>query len=227
MLLPLTCYTLHIKAMPHLSLTDASLALACGELAQRDPDLARVLAQFGVPPLWARPAGFATLVHIILEQQVSLASARSAFEKLRAALGAITPEKFLTLDDAQLKTIGFSRQKTLYCRELALAVLDGSLDIDGLPDAEDDLVRHELKKIKGIGDWTADIYLLMVLCRPDILPRGDLALLIALKELKQLPARPSHDEFLAIAENWQPHRAVAARILWHHYLSTPRKRTQG
>ena len=210
--------------MPHFSLTESSLGQACHDLAARDPDLARVLSLFGVPPLWARPAGFATLVHIILEQQVSLASARSAYDKLRAVLGSITPQNFLALGDEQLKSVGFSRQKTLYCRELALAVLDGSLDLESLPSAEDEDVRQALKRIKGIGDWTADIYLLMVLCRPDILPRGDLALLIALREVKNLPARPSHEEFLALAELWRPHRAVAARLLWHHYLSTPRKR---
>lgn len=210
--------------MPHLSLDESSLAQACQRLAARDADLARALGAYGLPPLWARPAGFATLVHIILEQQVSLASARAAYEKLRAVLGSITPQNFLGLGDEALKSIGFSRQKTLYCRELALAVLDGSLDLERLPDAEDEDARVALKRIKGIGDWTADIYLLMVLCRPDILPRGDLALLIALREVKNLPARPTHEAFLALAEAWRPYRAVAARILWHHYLSTPRKR---
>ena len=205
--------------MRHAPLTERSLAIASKMLADANPHFHRVIAAHGVPPLWAREPGFATLIHIILEQQVSLASARAAFNKLHSALGEVTPATFLTLDDAQLKTIGFSRQKTRYGRELAHAVLLGALDLDGLHSLPDDEVRSQLIAVKGIGQWTTDIYLLMALRRRDIFPKGDLALLIAAQRLFALPARPTPLEMEAMAEAWRPHRATAARILWHFYLS--------
>lgn len=201
-----------------LLVTAANLPALAQTLAARDEDLAAILARFGPPPLWARPATFATLVHIILEQQVSLASARAAFDRLRAR-GAVTPQSFLTLDDATLKSIGFSRQKTAYCRLLAQAITDGTLKLTALQQMSDDEARAELTKLKGIGAWTADIYLLMALRRADIWPRGDLALLIALQQIKRLPARPNFIEFDAWGQQWRPYRAVAARLLWHHYLN--------
>jgi DNA-3-methyladenine glycosylase II len=205
--------------MPQTPLTPTILARAARTLARRDADLGAVIQKYGVPPLWDRPPGFATLVHIILEQQVSLASALSAFKKLEAALGTVTPEALLTLDDAQLRAIGFSHQKTRYARELARMLLSGALDLDALTGLDDDAVRTELIKVPGIGRWTADIYLLMVLCRPDLMPVGDLALLVALQQVKKLPARPTQDALQQSAEAWRPYRAVAARILWHQYLS--------
>ena len=210
--------------MSNLSpLDESALARAVKTLARLDPDLARVAREHGVPPLWARAPGFATLTHIILEQQVSLASARACFKKLEALLqGEVTPARFLALDDDALRAAGFSRQKALYCRELARAIEGGTLDIDALRGLDDDAVRVELTRIKGIGRWTADIYLLMVLLRPDVLPRGDLALYIAAHQVKGLAARPTPDEFAALAEGWQPWRAVGARLLWHHYLRTRR-----
>ncbi len=195
---------------------------AAHRLAQADADLAAVLDRHGPPPLWAREAGFATLVHIILEQQVSLASARAAFDRLGAALGVVTPGRLLQLDDATLKAIGFSRQKTHYARLLARAVLDGRLDLERLAEEDDATVKTELVKLKGIGPWSADIYLLMALRRPDAWPSGDLALAVAAQQVKRLPARPAPADLEALAEAWRPWRAVAARILWHHYLSQPR-----
>ncbi len=200
------------------TITDHSLIRAARQLAATDSDLGWILQNFGPPPLWARDAGFATLVHIILEQQVSLASARAAFERLRQAV-ALSPASFLTLSDAELKAIGFSRQKTRYCRLLAQALLDGQLDLEAVPAMNDDAARTALKQVTGIGDWTADIYLLMALRRPDVWPQGDLALAVAMQRLKKLPARPSPDELAAMAESWKPWRAVAARMLWHYYLS--------
>lgn len=202
-----------------LLVTAANLPGLAQQLAARDRDLAAILARFGPPPLWARPATFATLVHIILEQQVSLASARAAFDRLRAR-GALTPQSFLAFDDATLKAIGFSRQKTAYCRLLAQALTDGALKLAALQRMNDDEARAALTRLKGIGAWTADIYLLMALRRADIWPRGDLGLLVALQQVKHLPARPSFIEFDALGEQWRPYRAVAARLLWHHYLST-------
>ncbi len=200
-------------------LNERSLAVAAKTLAASDPDLARIVAAHGLPPLWEREPGFATLVYIILEQQVSLASAKAAYDRLRLTLGAITPDNFLTLNDSELKAIGFSRQKTLYARLLAQAILDRQLDLEALPNLPDDEVRATLKQRKGIGDWTADIYLLMALGRPDIWPQGDLALVVAMQRLKQLPARPTAEEFALLGDGWKPFRAVAARLLWHFYLS--------
>ena len=187
-------------------------------LCRRDPDLRRVVKQFGPPPLWAREPGFSTLIHIILEQQVSLASARAAHNRLIKLARPLTPRRFLRFDDATLKTCGFSRQKTAYGRHLAESIMERSLDLEALASLDDDAVKSELEKIKGIGRWTSDIYLLMVLRRPDIWPRGDLALAAAAHEVKQLERRPTQDELDSLSLAWRPWRAVAARILWHHYL---------
>lgn len=202
------------------TLSAEKLALICSELSDADSDLAFIFETYGVPPLWEREPNFATLVHIILEQQVSLASALSAYNKLKETLGGeITPEKVLRLSDEEMKAAYFSRQKTIYARELAKAILSGNLDLQSLQTMPDEQAKIELKKIKGIGDWTADIYLLMALLRADVMPKGDLALHIAWQKLKNLEHRPGADEFLAIAEKWKPRRAVAARLLWHFYLS--------
>lgn len=195
-----------------------TLNRAAAELAAQDARLAAILDAHGPPPLWARTPGFPTLLHIILEQQVSLASARAAFDKLSAVAAPLTPERFLELDDATLKAAGFSRQKTRYGRELAAALLSGSLDLDAVARLEDGPARAELMRIKGIGRWTADIYLLMALLRPDVWPTGDLALTVAAVEALDLPAMPAQDELAEMAAGWQPWRAVAARLLWHAYL---------
>jgi len=169
--------------------------------------------------MWDRRPGFATLVHIILEQQVSLASARACFDKLAASVGELTPATLLALDDAALRAAGFSRQKIEYARVLATAVRDGGLDLEALAEENDDSVRRHLMSVKGIGRWTADIYLLMALGRPDVWPVGDLALVVAAKKVKKLETRPSADEFRELGEAWRPWRSIAARLLWHHYLS--------
>ena len=201
-------------------LTQATLLTAVEHLTQTDPDLAQIVARFGPPPLWARAPGFPTLVLMILEQQVSLASARAAYDRLAAAVGEITPASVLQLDDATLRTIGFSRQKTAYTRHLAAAIAEGRFDPQALESMDDDAVRRALIALKGIGPWTAEVYLLMALGRPDAWPHYDLGLIVAAQEIKALPQRPSPQELEALAEPWRPYRAVAARILWHHYLST-------
>ena len=205
---------------PESALNDVSLAAAARELGLRDPALGAVVDHYGLPPMWARDPGFPTLVHLILEQQVSLASALAAFERLRAAADPLTPATFLALDDVQLLAIGFSRQKARYGRALATAVRDGSLDLDGLAGLDDDGVDRALTAVPGIGPWTATIYRLMVLLRPDAWPVHDIALAQAIREVRGLDARPSPDEMHALAAGWRPWRAVAARILWHHYLSS-------
>src|SRR5262245_45667108 len=199
--------------------TPAELSIIVERLAKRDNALASVVDLYGMPPLWPREPGFATLLQIILEQQVSLASAKAAFDRLSAAVSPLTPQSFLTLDDAQLKTIGFSRQKTRYGRELARAMVAGSLNLEDLAFRDDDVVRAELTKVAGIGNWTVDIYLLLVLRRPDAFAPTDLALQTAARQIKKLAARPTPVELTAIAERWRPYRAGAARLLWHAYLS--------
>jgi DNA-3-methyladenine glycosylase II len=200
-------------------LTEAALARGVRHLCKSDPDLASIVRDFGPPPMWGREEGFHTLIHIILEQQVSLASARAAYGRLLQTVSPLTPATFLELDDAILKRIGFSRQKTAYGRNLAQAVVDNRLNIAALGSMHDRDAKLELMKIKGIGHWTSDIYLLMALRRPDIWPNGDLALAVAVEKVKRLTARPTYEELASMSLLWQPWRAVAARILWHFYLS--------
>jgi DNA-3-methyladenine glycosylase II len=201
------------------SLTEETFGQGLHFLSDRDPDLAQILTKFGPPPMWAREPGFPTLILIILEQQVSLASARAAYDRLREAASPLTPVRFLELDDAMLKAIGFSRQKTAYGRGLAKTLVDGHLDLVKLAMMPDTKVRAELIKVKGIGPWTADIYLLMALRRPDIMPSADLALLTPVQKVKRLASRPTPDELNTLSKNWKPWRSVAARILWHYYLN--------
>ena len=205
--------------MPPTSLNERSLQRAVVALAARDDRLRQIHQERGAPPLWAREPGFPTLVHIILEQQVSLASARAAFDRLKEATRPITPKGFLMLGDEELKRIGFSRQKAAYCRGLASAIQSRELRLKALGEAEDDAARSALLAVRGIGPWTADIYLLMVLLRPDVWPTGDMALAVAYQERYRLRERPSQERLGRIAERWRPWRAVAARLLWHDYLS--------
>ena len=201
------------------SLDKQTLKEACQKLSKLDRRLGFVYLNYGVPPLWDRPQGFATLLQIILEQQVSLASAKACFDKLALRLGEVTPESLLTLDDAELKAVGFSRQKTSYTRHLAESILAGRINLDKLslmPDAE---AKADLVKLKGVGEWTSDIYLLMALLRPDVMPKGDIALHAAWQKLTGSEQRPGSDEFVEMAVNWSPHRSTAARLLWHFYLS--------
>jgi DNA-3-methyladenine glycosylase II len=202
-----------------MTLTPPTLAQAVEWLATYDADLAQVVHSYGMPPLWPREPGFATLLHIILEQQVSLASAKAAFDKLCLAVTPLTPQAFLTLDDAQLQAIGFSRQKTRYGRGLAQAILDKTLALEQIEQLDEVTVRAELTQIKGIGDWTVDIYLLLALRRPDAFAPTDLALLSAAQQLKKLTHRPTPAQLTTLAESWRPYRGVAARLLWHFYLS--------
>ena len=200
-------------------LTEITLRQGVAILAARDADLAALLHRWGPPPLWAREPGFPALILIILEQQVSLASARAAFNRLLAYATPLTPARFLQLDDETLRTVGFSRQKMAYARHLAQAIAGGEFDLDGLATLPDEAARAALMARKGIGPWTADVYLLMCLGRPDSWPVGDLGLLVAVQTVKRLARRPTAVEMVEIAEPWRPWRAVAARLLWHHYLS--------
>jgi DNA-3-methyladenine glycosylase II len=201
------------------ALTERGLACGMRALARADPDLAAVLERHGRPPLWDRRPGFATLVQIVLEQQVSLASGRAAYQRLARAAGRVTPTRVARLDLRALRSAGLTRQKSAYIRGLADAVVAGTLDLRRVDRLDDDAAHSELVKLKGIGPWTADIYLLMALCRPDVWPRHDLALAAALRDVKRLRSLPTPQRQLEIAEAWRPWRAVAARLLWQHYLS--------
>lgn len=203
-------------------LTQKSLALAARELAARDEMLAAIHARHGDPPLWRREEGFTTLVHIILEQQVSLKSAKSMLVRLEGLIQPFRPERFLELGDAHLRGLGVTRQKSSYLIDLSASIVDGKLSFTKLARMSDDDVRLALTKIKGIGSWSADVYLLMAMRRADIWPAGDLALAVAMKELMGLAARPGPLELERWAEQWRPHRAVAARMLWQYYLGSRR-----
>lgn len=192
----------------------------CDELAEKDLIFRNIIQQHSYPPMWTRSASFATLIHIVLEQQVSLASARAAFNKLKEKISHITPAKLLQLTDEELRACYFSRQKTVYARHLAEAFISKKIQLHKLSASHDDDVRGVLKQVKGIGDWTADVYLLFALQRTDIFPIGDLAMVNALKEVKQLPASTPREAIVSLAENWRPYRSIAAMLLWHHYIKT-------
>jgi DNA-3-methyladenine glycosylase II len=195
------------------------LEAAVRVLARRDRDLRDLVARHGPPPLWSRPPGFATLVRIILEQQVSLASAQAVFRRVRVAAGGVSVPRVYALGYQGLRRAGLTRQKARYVATLAEQIAGGAVRLSSLAGASDAAARAELIRLHGVGEWTADIYLLMALRRPDIWPTGDLALVTALTRAKRLPARPSADEAATIAAAWAPWRSVAARILWHAYLS--------
>lgn len=192
--------------------------MLCDQLAGKDRELKSIISQHGHPPMWTRPASFQTLILTILEQQVSLASAYAAFEKLRQRIGFVTPGKILSLSDEELRACYFSRQKIIYARELANAIQGKKLRLQQLAAGTNEEIRVELKKIKGIGDWTVDVYLMHALQRTDLFPLGDIALVNSLKEVKGLHPQVTKDEMLAIAEPWRPYRTIAAMILWHAYI---------
>ena len=209
------------------ALDDASLQVGVEALSASDADLAGIVARHGSPPLWAREPGFETLVQIILEQQVSLGSALAAVGRLRSALGIdpsvpLTPRAVIELGEEAMRTARLTRQKAAYLAGLASDISTGRLDLAAIASAADDDVRAALISVAGIGRWTADIYLLMALGRPDVWPDGDLALAAAMRRAKGLAALPTREDQRAIAAAWQPWRAVAARILWHAYLAGER-----
>jgi DNA-3-methyladenine glycosylase II len=201
------------------ALQRASLLSAVRRLARGDRRLAKLVTQYGPPPLWARRPGFATLLRIVLEQQVSLASARALFLRLETAVGPVSPMTIAALGMTGLQELGLTRQKSSYAVGLAESVLDGRLPLARLSRFSDDQARDFLIRVRGIGPWTANIYLLMALRRPDIWPPGDLALHKALTRLHGFEGALSPVDAERLAERWRPYRGVAARILWHAYLS--------
>ena len=201
------------------ALTRASLSEGARVLKARDRDLGRILDRLGEPPLWGRRPGFCALVRVILEQQVSLASARSLYRSLHIHLGGVTAEKVHRAGETGLRDLGCTRQKARYCHGLAARILDGRLDLPAVAALPDDVGRSLLLAVPGIGPWTVDIYYLMALRRPDVWPDGDLALATALHEIKRMDKLPSRTVQREVAETWLPWRSVAARLLWAHYLA--------
>jgi DNA-3-methyladenine glycosylase II len=200
-----------------IRLTRESLETAAGVLAARDAYLATIHQTHGTPPMWARRPGFPTLLRIILEQQVSLVSARAMFERLQSNIEPFTALGFIEAGEPSLRSLGVTRQKAHYCVQVAQAFTNG--DLDQIAKLNDDDAHGALVRIKGVGPWTANIYLLMALKRPDIWPDGDIALATAVGRLRKMKSRPSFPELAKIAEAWCPYRSVAARMLWQYYLA--------
>ena len=211
----------------HQTFDSANFKKICNKLCRIDKDLHTIIRQYGHPPMWTRPATFQTLILFILEQQVSLASAYAAFKKLKEKVGYVTPVKILSLTDEELRSCYFSRQKIIYARELAKAVQSKQLRLNKISIAHEDEIRLELKKIKGIGDWTVDVYLMHALQRTDLFPLGDIALVNSLKEIKQLHKHTTKEDMLSIAESWRPYRTIASMILWHAYIKKRNIKLQG
>lgn len=196
----------------------------CEHLANQDNDLKTILHAHGYPPMWTRENTFETLVHIILEQQVSLASALATLNKLKEKIGEIRPDTILCLNNEEMRACFVSRQKMVYIRGLATAIKNGEINLEALTKIPNDEVRKTLTTLKGIGNWTVDVYLMFTLQRADIFPIGDLAAVNAIKRLKQLASSVTREEILVISEQWKPLRSVASMMLWHYYLSNPRKK---
>ena len=202
----------------HQTYSEENFHHICDLLGEKDSDLKAIVNRHGYPPMWSRPNIFQTLILTILEQQVSLASAYAAYKKLKEKIGFVTPGKILQLSADELRACYFSRQKIVYAKELATAIEKKKISLKKLLLVSDDEIRTTLKGVKGIGDWTVDIYLIHALHRTDLFPLGDVALVNSLKEIKHLGKGATKDEMLALAESWRPYRTIATIILWHHTL---------
>jgi DNA-3-methyladenine glycosylase II len=185
-------------------------------IARKDKDFKSIINEYGYPPVWIRPNSFETLVLTILEQQVSLASAYSAYKKLKERI-TITPKNLLQLSDEELRSCYLSRQKIIYTRELANAINSKKISLKEFEQLPDDVVRTELKALKGIGDWTVDIYLLHALRRLDVFPIGDLALVNSIKMMKGIQSI-TKEELLEVSQKWKPYRSIATMLVWHYYI---------
>ncbi|WP_269686547.1 DNA-3-methyladenine glycosylase family protein [Flavobacterium lacustre] len=184
-------------------------------LSEKDPIFKTIVEKYGLPVIPVRPQGFETLVLLILEQQVSIDSAKATFLKLKAKHNHFIPEKLLESSDEEFRNLGVSRQKTSYIKALATALLNKDLDLESLPTKSAQEVREELIKIKGIGHWTIDIYLMFCLQAPDLIPLGDIAVINTIKELLNIHDKEEMERY---ALQWSPHRSVATFLLWHYYL---------
>ena len=176
--------------------------------------------------MWKRPQGFPSLVRIILEQQVSLASAAAIYERLAAAIDPFQPAGFIAAGESHLRSLGVTRQKASYLVHLAEQINGNQVKLSALRQMNDEDAKTSLMNVKGIGSWSADIYMLMAMRRADIWPSGDLALATTLMELNKLKVRLKPEELTVFAERWRPYRAVAARMLWQHYLAARKRKTE-
>jgi DNA-3-methyladenine glycosylase II len=190
----------------------------CNHLSKKDTHLKSIITQHGYPPMWTRKQGFETLILTILEQQVSLAAAFAAYKRLKSKIGTVTPAKILAMSNEELRECYFTRQKQGYAKNLAQAFASKTLPWKQFPEMSDEDVRIHLTSIKGIGNWTTDVYLMHALQRTDLFPLGDIALVNSLKETKQLHPHTTKEEMLQIAEPWRPYRTIASMILWHAYI---------
>jgi len=188
---------------------------AIDHLFQKDAIFKEIIATYGLPTIPRRPQGFETLVLLILEQQVSIDSAKATFLKIKEAHPSFEPEILFHISDEQYRALGVSRQKTTYIKALSSAILNKEIDLESLPHKSAQQVREELIKIKGIGNWTVDIYLMFCLQEPDLLPLGDIAVINTIKELLNI-----HDKTLmeSYTISWSPYRSYATFLLWHYYL---------
>ena len=205
--------------LPEPAFSAAELPGLCDTVAALDPDLQRTVDEYGYPEFWNRPNTFESLVWFILEQQVSLASARAALQKLRDRVGAVTPANVLALTDDELRAAYFSRQKAGYARGLAHAIENGDLDLAALEALPDGAIRERLSQLKGVGNWTVDVYLIIVLHRLDLFPAGDLAAVNGLRELKGLPRTTPVGELVTATQLWAPYRTIGTMLVWHRYLA--------
>lgn len=203
-----------------MSLTKEELKIAIEAVADRDHHVAEALDQVGLPEERVRGAGFDSLLRILVGQQLSVKAAASIWAKCEALLGDVSPERILAHDIETLRGAGLSRQKALYAHAMSEAVLEGSLDLNGLGALDDEDAKTHICAVKGLGPWTAEIYLLFCDGRHDIWPSGDLALQVALGRLKGLKERPKAKETLPLVEPWRPHRGAMAVFLWHYYAQS-------
>lgn len=206
---------------PPATLTEQRLAEGLAAIAAADSDFARALAEAGTPPLRRREPGFATLLRAIVGQQLSASAAATIWSRIEAAVTPLEPATLLVFGEEELRGLGLSRQKIAYARGLADDVLCGRVALEHLADREDEAAIAELVKLKGIGRWTAEIYLLFALGRPDAFPADDLALTVAAQRMKRLRERPSGKALRELAEAWRPWRGAAAHFLWHYYRFEP------
>lgn len=201
------------------SFTKEQLPTLCNQIAKQFPYFKQVIKQYGYPPFFERPNNFASLVQIILEQQVSLASARATYKKLKQTIKTVTPTSILKTEIEVLKSCGVTKQKTSYIVNLAHAINNKELVLTDLPNYSNQDVIVLLTKIKGIGMWTAQVYLIMILHRQNIFALGDIALLNSCKQLLQLPKKTTIEEIEKITQEWQPYKTIAAFLLWWFYIN--------
>src|SRR5436190_13433328 len=209
--------TRYAQGTAYSTLSNETLARAAASLAARDRHLRSIHLRLGTPPMWGRRPGFNTLLRIVLEQQVSLISARAMYERLRANIEPFAATSFIERGEMYLRSLGMTRQKAHYAVQVAQAFQDGNLKL--ISKLNDEEAHATLTRIKGVGPWTANIYLLMALRRPDIWPDGDIALSAAVMKIWRMKQRPSIVELARMAEAWRPYRSVAARMLWQYYLA--------